>query len=324
MPDPELALGLRHVVDDEKPDVVHGHNWMYMSYLPIKKRLGLPLVVTLHDYSLICAKKNFVRHDAVCTGRGYFRCIACAQQHFGSAKGVMTSLGLYQFSWLARRYIDKFITVSNAVAQYNDLDRFRLNYEVIPNFVPDDVGTLVQTSHDRLLAQLPDRFILFVGDLMRLKGVEVLFDAYSRLSMPPPLVLIGRQYPETPPLPPNVVHLGRWPREAVMHAWDKCLFGVLPSIGLETFGIVIIEAMAFGKPFIASRIGGMSDVVADKATGFLVPPGDASELASAMQLLVDHPELIAHMGIAAKNRAKLFTARVVVPQIEAVYESVVR
>jgi glycosyltransferase involved in cell wall biosynthesis len=320
-PDPELVVGLQRVVSQEHPDIVHAHNWLYASYLPLKKLLGVPLVVTLHDYSLVCPKKNHMQNGSVCSGPHFSKCLPCASDHFGRLKGVVTVMGLAASGLFVRRSVDKFITVSGAVAQYNRLAEFGVPYEVIPNFVPDNVGEL-PPADDEFLRVLPAEFILFVGDLIRLKGINLLLAAYSRLPRSaPPLVLIGRKFAETPPLPPNALHLGTWPHDAVMHAWDRCMFGVLPSIGLETFGIVIIEAMARGKPFIASDIGGMSDVIAHGETGLLVPPGDASALAAAMNSLLTNPTSTVRMGQTALERIDAWKAAPIVSRIEETYRA---
>jgi len=59
-PDPELVLALKRLIAREKPDIVHAHNWIYASFLPLTVLSGARLVVTLHDYGLVCAKKNFM------------------------------------------------------------------------------------------------------------------------------------------------------------------------------------------------------------------------------------------------------------------------
>src|SRR5205085_3829998 len=168
--------------------------WLYLSYLPLKNWSGVPLVVTLHDYSLVCAKKNYIHDGVACSGPQLWKCITCAQRHFGTVKGTVTAMSLSP-GWLTRNMVDKFITVSHAVARFNNLAAFGVPHEVIPNFVPDDVSTLTPAEQHDCISQLPPKYILFVGDLIHLKGIEVLFEAYRRLPEVPPLVLIGRKFP---------------------------------------------------------------------------------------------------------------------------------
>src|SRR5688500_16454424 len=91
-PDPELVLSLKRIVAEVKPDVVHAHNWLLASYLPLKKLSKAGLVVTLHDYSLVCAKKNLMHNGAVCIGPSLTRCLPCAKGHYGIAKAAITTL----------------------------------------------------------------------------------------------------------------------------------------------------------------------------------------------------------------------------------------
>jgi glycosyltransferase involved in cell wall biosynthesis len=220
--------------------------------------------------------------------------------------------------------VDRFIAVSHAVARHTGLARGGAPYEVIPNFVPDDVGAL--GPEDLCLRELPvDGFILFVGDMMRLKGVEVLLKAYAGLERAPPLVLIGRRVADTPTdFPPNVHVLGTWPHSAIMHAWRRSLFGVLPSVGPEACATVIMEAMASGKAVVATDVGGMPDLVDPGATGLLVPSGDAQALAQAMQGLLDDRALLARLGATSLARVERLKAGAVVTRIEQVYRDVLR
>jgi glycosyltransferase involved in cell wall biosynthesis len=176
------------------------------------------------------------------------------------------------------------------------------------------------------VSQLPaGDFLLFVGGLRRTKGIEVLLRAYAGLDAPPPLVFIGYTCPDPAgpiEFPTNVRVLRDWPNEAVMHAWRRCLFGLVPSIWAEPFGIVALEAMAAGRPVIASRIGGLADLVADGETGFLVPHGDVPALQGAMARLLSDAGLVERMGRAAHRRLDRYVARSVVPRFEAVYRQV--
>jgi glycosyltransferase involved in cell wall biosynthesis len=174
------------------------------------------------------------------------------------------------------------------------------------------------------LEELPETpFLLFVGALRRVKGVEQLLAAYERLSDPPPLVLIGTLEPDSPRFPDSVKVLLDFPHDAVMEAWKRCLFGVLPSVWPEPFGTVVSEAMSRGKPVIGTKPGGHADLIVDGETGFLVPTGDVGALALAMDRLIADADLRLRMGQAARLRADVFTADAVIPRIEALYASVV-
>ncbi|HEU4804910.1 MAG TPA: glycosyltransferase family 4 protein [Nitrobacter sp.] len=324
-PDPELVLALKRLCARERPDIVHAHNWIYASFLPVKPLSGARLVVTLHDYGLVCAKKNLMHlGEHLCSGPTLTKCLSCAARHYGTVKATVTTLGNMGSSFAARHMVDRFIPVSHAVARNTGLAGSDTPYEVIPNFVPDDVG--LPGPEDPRLDQLPaDGFILFVGDMMRLKGIDVLLKAYAGLQRAPPLILIGRRAPDTPAeFPPNVHALGTWPHSAIMHAWRRSLFGVLPSVGPEACATVIMEAMACGKAIVATDTGGMPDLVDAGETGFLVPTGDAHALREAMQRLLDDRALLARLGATSLARVDRLKANAVVTRIEQVYREVLR
>ncbi|MDB5651870.1 MAG: glycosyl transferase group 1, partial [Hyphomicrobiales bacterium] len=322
-PDLELALNLKRVIDAEKPDIVHAHNWIYASYVPFKRPNSPRLVVTLHDYSLVCPNKNFMHQGTdLCEGASFLKCLPCANAHYGPMKASLTVCGAFCNNWFAKRSVDCFIPVSHAVARHSRLSEGNVRFEVIPNFVPEDVSVLgPEDAHRNQLPREP--FILFVGDMMRLKGIEVLLAAYQRLRDAPPLVLIGRRVPETPAeFGHNVFAYESWPHSAIMHAWKHCLFGVLPSTGPEACATVVIEAMASGKAVVASDIGGMPDLIDNHETGVLAPAGDAEALAVAMQSLIDDAETRQRMETLSLVRVRRLMANAVVSRIEQVYRDV--
>ncbi len=324
-PDPGLTFGLSKIISAFRPDVVHGHNWLVHSFLPLKASARAALVMTLHDYGLACARKTMMRGGAVCAGPSPLRCLPCARHHYGTAVGTVTAVGNAVSSLFERRAVDRFIAVSAAVAQACGLVGRATPYDVVPTFIPDDVATLdpAQARPDELPA---GDFILYVGDLNLNKGVGVLLDAYRRLGGGvPPLVLIGRRCADMPAdLPANVTVRESWPHAAVMQAWSRCLFGIAPSVWPEACGTIVMEANAVGRPMIASRIGGLADLVTDGGTGILVPPGDAESLARAMSTLLASPALRDRMGQAALAKAETFMAKAVVPRIEGIYDQALR
>lgn len=323
-PDPEIVTKLARIVADFEPDIVHGHNWMLHSFLPLKRFSKAAFVATIHDYSLVCAKKNLMHGEEVCSGPGLVKCLPCASTQYGPAVAAITVLGNFASTLFERRAVDRFITVSQAVADYCGIADGKVPYEVLPTFIPDSVADLVPA--DEWVALLPEGdFMLFVGDLNRRKGVHVLLDAYRRLANPPPLVMIGRRCPDMPDvLPPGVSVFEKWPHAAVMHAWSRCLFGIAPSVWAEACGTIVMEGNAVGKAMIASAIGGLADLVVDGRTGIQVPAGQPGALAQAMRVLIEDGERREAMGRAARLHVERFMAKTIVPRIERLYEDALR
>jgi glycosyltransferase involved in cell wall biosynthesis len=323
-PDPEAMYAIRNLIIREKPQIVHAHNWLVHSFLPLKKWSGASLVMTLHDYSLSCAKKRLMYHGKPCSGPAFSKCLTCSVAHYGAAKGVVVTVGNMWMSKAERRLVDLFVPISRAVSHGNNLDDNHFEVQVIPNFIRDDLSDR-QESNDPCLALLPDNgYLLFVGDLVEDKGINVLLQAYRELKNAPPLVLIGRKFPNLPlDLPRNVHMLGMWKHPSVLEAWRRCSIALTPSIWAEPFGLVAIEAMAVGRPVIASGIGGLRDFILDGQTGYLVPPGDPIALQHAIESLLANPQLRERMGQAAKQKSIEFQASSVIPRIEHAYQALI-
>jgi glycosyltransferase involved in cell wall biosynthesis len=322
-PDPELTVALAKIIKRTRPDVIHSHGWIVGSYLPLAPALGIPLVVTVHDYGLVCAKKSFVFRNGICTGPGLSKCLACAGAHYGPARGTPIVLAEFITGPLVRRAAARFIAVSRAVAEGNRLPAS--DHEVIPNFLPDD-DVDDDARWSTWLDCLPrGPFVLFVGALGAHKGLPVLLEAYRQLDAPPPLVLIGHRWVDTPTeMPPGVVVLEDWPNGAVRAAWRRARIGVIPSTWPEPFGIVALEAMAAGRAVVASAVGGLGEIIETADAGVVVAPGDAFALAAGIAgLLRDEPER-ERLGANGRRAIEDYRASRVVPRIEAVYSRVSR
>jgi len=322
-PDPQAMLALRHIIAQVQPEIVHAHNWIVHSFLPLKQWSRAKLVVTLHDCGLACVQMRMMYRDTeLCAGPVLSKCLRCSVYHYGAIKGAVTLLGNWVMSGVERSLVDMFLPVSRAVAEANQLTGTGLPFLVVPNFVPDDVA-VVQDQADPRLAQIPqDGFILQVGDLALDKGIGVLLDAYAGLASPPPLVVIGRRLADSPTsFLPNVTVVEGWPHALVMQAWQRSLFGAVPSMCLDASPTVTLEAMASGRPIVGSCIGGIVDQVVDGETGLLVPPGDVAALRQAMARLIADPALRARMGEAARRKVVEFQSSAVVSKIEQAYQS---
>jgi len=318
-PDPRATRELRQLVKRFRPDVVHAHDWLVHSYLPVDRHSSVGLLLSMHDYGLTCATMRFMHKGSVCSGPGPVKCFRCACDEYASvAKGGPAAVGTRLFEGRVRKHVDVLLPVSTAV---RDLCRLGPDdaHRVIPNFVPDPPSPL---EDEPQLAQLPNQpFILYFGDVSEEKGVHNLVAAYRELDEPPPLVLVGRRIPGEVEDTAGGLALGRMPHRVVLEALRRSLFSVAPSIWSDPFPLVALEAAAAGKPTIASRIGGLQDSVVDGETGLLVPPGDRAALAKAMRRLIDDVELRERMGAAAAaRRATLYAPDAVVPQYEQAYE----
>jgi glycosyltransferase involved in cell wall biosynthesis len=320
-PDPAAVLALRRLLERERPEVVHGHDWLARSFLPLKRRSGARLVVSLHYYTLACARKDLVFEGEPCEGPAPVKCLTCAVRHYGAPRGVPVVIGHFAASAAERRAVDMYLPVSDAVARGNGLPGSGLPFEIIPNFMAEPRGEST-AAVDAYSRQLPEKpFLLFAGDLGRHKGVDVLLDAYTSLGERPPLVLIGKAEPNAPlDLPADATLFLNWPHDAVREANRRSLAAVVPSVWAEPFGMVVIEAMAAGRPVIASRTGGIPEIVEDGRSGLLVPRGDPHALRDAIAKLFHDRNLATRLAANALERAEAFRAPAIVPRFERVYE----
>ena len=179
---------------------------------------------------------------------------------------------------------------------------------------------------DRTLLQralgLPDdaRVVFCSGRAQPYKGIQIAIEAAALLRGDGVhLAYAGdgeylpalREMAETRGLT-NVHFLGH--RSDVAALLGGATVAVVPSLWAEAFGLTVVEAMAAGVPLVASRTGGIPELVEDGKTGILVPPGDVRALADAIRLLLEHPSLRESMGlhaqIAAQRRFSLERAAV--------------
>jgi glycosyltransferase involved in cell wall biosynthesis len=319
-PDPGLVRALKAIVDEIRPQIVHAHSWILYSALALPSRLrSYATLMTLHDYGLGCARKTLVqRGGGRCSGPALLKCLACAPGQYGLPVGTALVTSLRASRPLHRR-VDRFLAVSSSVQTRVREYAEGTPVEVVPNFLAADVTALASRERPTFLPQ-GDGYLLYVGELSAHKGVDVLVRAYQRLADPPPLVLIGRRVPglELDGIDGVVVVPGA-ARPDVVAAFQHASIAFVPSVWDEPCPTVALEAMACGRPLIASRVGGLPDIVADGETGILVPHADDAALAGAtLELVADEPRR-ERFGAAARQRAALFSEAVVVGRIEAAY-----
>jgi len=339
-PDPITVAGLRRLIRRFKPDVVHAYGWFSYSSALALLGTNIPLLISARDYGYSCATRALVyRGEQPCDGPAFQKCLGCAANLYGAPKGWLAALGVLMGRSLLKHKVRGVHSISAYVQEIMRRDFLgdqahdqttsanAIAEAIIPSFREDDADQhdSEDAQNQSYLDRLPtEKFILYVGALRRVKGVSQLLTAYARLASPPLLVLIGTFEFDSPrEFPPGVVVLENVPHRAVMAAWERSLFGVIPSLWPEPLGSVVYEGMSRGKAVIGTTPGGHTDMIVPGETGLLVPAGDIDALTLAMTDLIDQAELRERLGTAAKERSKLFTASVAVPQFERFYQDVI-
>jgi glycosyltransferase involved in cell wall biosynthesis len=318
VPDPGVVAALKRIIEELRPDIVHSNGWISYSCMAIARRQRLPLVVTLHDSSLGCARKSLMRNGVeVCSGPRLDVCLRCAPGQYGIVKGTALTMGLRAARPLHGR-VESWVAISQSVA---DRTRCVLPRGCAISVIPPCSPQLppLEQRPDWLPA---DGYALFVGRLSRNKGLNWLLDAYAGGEFRRPLVIVGTIQRDTPRTwPTGVVVRTDVPHQEVMEAWRHAGIGLVPSLWPEGFGLVAVEAMRSGVPVVASRAGALPEVVADGVTGILVTPGDTAELRAAIQRLDEDPALRRTMGTAGLRYAEKFSVETVSRLYEQHYYS---
>lgn len=321
VPDPVTVRDLRKLIDALDPDIIHARGWIIYSLLAaLRRRHRAGVVVTLHDYSLVCPKKTYLRDGHVCDGPQFAKCIRCSSEQYGGTKAALLTSGLHASGKLHER-IDHIVAISRAVADASEPETRRrgVPMSVIPSFIPDDaVEAGVESVRPGFLPP-DDGFIMYAGALDQHKGLDQLLDAYSRLDTRAPLLLFGPRDDVRHDVPEGVHLLHGIPHAEIMASWARCAVAVVPSVWAEPFGQVAVEAMAMGRPVVASAIGGLTDIVQDGESGLLVPPNSPAALADAIGALLADRELAERIGANAAERARQFLVSNVAPIIEQLY-----
>jgi glycosyltransferase involved in cell wall biosynthesis len=312
-PDPLFRRLLAEVVQEVKPDVIHAHAWSVFSCLA-RTFPRTPVLVTAHDYSLVCARKSLVhRSGTSCPGPSWQRCGPCAVSQYGLARGnVLAAASLSSLRLLKK--VATFTAVSDYVA--NRLSPIigqvaGKQVQTLHSFVPDGLYESGWQAERPEFLPAEDGYLLYVGQLSRFKGVDVLIDAYRRLPSPPPLVMLGTPHPTSPA--PESVPAGVTMRTSVAHrsviaAMVRAACVVVPSVGPDSLPMTVSEAQNCGVPVIASAVGGIPEQVLDGRTGWLVPPADERALADRLAELLASGHRARAMGQAGRLNGRRFTA----------------
>lgn len=291
-----LSRQVKEILEREEFDVVHLHE----PLLP-----ALPVTVLRHSRTV---------------NIGTFHAFAQSNYAYFYGKPILR--------YFVRRLHGR-IAVSTAARDFVSV-YFPGHYEIIPNGISYEKFAGPPRPIEKYAEGGPN--ILFVGRLEKRKGLKFLLRAMVGVWEKIPsarLIVVGsgpllqnyRRLVETNGLK-NVEFVGFVPTEELSRYYQSCDVFCAPSTGQESFGIVLLEAMASGKPIVASDIPGYRWVVNQGKEGVLVPPKDEPGLAAALVRLLSDSDLRAQMGRAGKERAELFSWDKVAQQVLEYYERV--
>jgi phosphatidylinositol alpha-mannosyltransferase len=229
---------------------------------------------------------------------------------------------------IARR-LSARIAVSEAAAAFARR-RIGGTFDVIPNGV--DVSRFQSAVAAQIGAESEAGLkLLFVGRLDARKGFNTAVEAFRIASAKRAdlrLIVAGdgphKSAVESLPaaMRARVLMLGAVPNAEIPAYYAACDLYLGPAVGGESFGIVLLESMAAGLPLVASDIPGYREVVTDGLQGLLVPAGDPSAFATAIERILGDPGLAGRLANGALARARGYDWAVVVPRIEEIYRRV--
>jgi glycosyltransferase involved in cell wall biosynthesis len=171
-------------------------------------------------------------------------------------------------------------------------------------------------------------FALFVGRLNQEKGIETLLKAWEIAKPDFPLKVLGtgplKDFVTASARSPSVEYLGWQSEEEVLKLMGSARFIVIPTEWYEGHPRTAVEALACGRPIIASRIGAMTEMIEDGRSGLMFTPGDADDLAAKLRWAMEHDERMAEMGREGRSLyTRRYTAPANYPQLRAIYQHVI-
>jgi glycosyltransferase involved in cell wall biosynthesis len=314
----------------ERPDVVHIHNTFMLispSIYTVCRDWGVPVVQTLHNFRLLCPNSNLFRDNHICeecVDDGLWRSIqyACYRDSRAATAAVVLMLSWHRHFKTWDKGVSRYIALTNFAREKFIAAGFPADKIVVkPNFLESDPGSRERAGD----------YAVFMGRLSPDKGVFTLLEAWEQLREQLPLQIIGdgiqrEELEETARARGlNVTFRGHLSREESISTLKHARFLVMPSLGYETFGMVIVEAFACGIPALCSRLGAMQEIVRDQQTGLHFTPGDATDLAQKVEWAWNNPSEIEAMGREGRREyEERYTAEKNYEMLRQVYEGVLQ
>jgi len=295
---------IEQLVKKVKPAIAHLHNMYHQltpSIIPVLKANGVKVVLTLHDYKLICPSYLALSDNSICNAcegkyfwRPFLTNCQCSLSH-----GFLLMLEAYWHKWKKTyELVDVFLAPSHFIANLISRRIPEKKIRVLHNGI--DVSDFKPSYQD-------NGYGLYFGRLSKEKGIETLLKAHDLIHEQFSLKIVGTG-PIENELKSNFKQaefLGYKTGEALKEIIANASFVVVPSKCYENCSMVVLEAMALCKPVIGSNIGGIPEQIEDGKTGFLFEMGNVDELAEKMKFLSENPSLRLELGKAARKKVVL-------------------
>ncbi|MBN1504764.1 MAG: glycosyltransferase family 4 protein [Candidatus Eisenbacteria bacterium] len=324
----EASRKLGALLESTRPDVAHLHNIAHQlspSIIGALKRAGVPVVQTLHDYKLACPAYLMMSGGKVCDAcvTGSLCNVVLKRCVRGSTLASFVSLVEAAVHRAARTFsaVDAFLCPSRflmGVMRRAGVPEEKLFH--VPLFLASGTYAPSGAGSD---------YFVYVGRLSEEKGLDRLIEAKRRVSGMRLVVagdgdlLAGLR--ELASGDPGVSFTGFLPGQELAELWRNAAFTVVPSVCYENFPYAVLESFAFGKPVVASRIGGIPEVVRDGENGLLAEPGDPGSLAEKINWLASNPSEVARMGrVARRDVEEVYSAEKHYASVMGHYERILR
>ena len=282
----EAARQIERLIIEQQPDLAHIHllfNSHSVSILPVLKKHHIPMVMTVHDYRLICPAYTFRNGKGEicekCLHHSYWNCLLhkCSNNNWGNS-AILTLDSIFRSNFYRPiDYIDKFIFVSK-FAQYKHIQA---------NPLYSSKATQLYNFTPYITSQKGKRgsYILYFGRISHEKGVRTLISAMKNIPNIPlkiagtgPLLEDLKRYGTG-----NVEWLGFKKGMELEELIRNAMYVVVPSEWYENNPLSIIESMAMGVPVIGSDIGGIPELIQHRKNGFLFPSKSSEALENSIK-----------------------------------------
>ena len=309
------------LIRKENYDIIHSHDYLTApAAISIAKDYGIKSVTHYRDYWFCCPIASCMRPNGKeCVMCGYAKLVSCRPAQ---------SLPWYFYKWSYIRGVrgllrkaDAKIAISRYVAKKLGISGIDRNVHIVHNSL--DIGEFSHAKPGKFRKQFGNRTVVtFIGSLSYHKGILNVLDAFRKAASKDKkllLVVAGDGPLKDKVNGENVMLLGRVPKDQLPSLYKASDIIVYPSVWQEPFGRIVIEAMASGKPIIASKVGGILDTVVSGKMGYLLNPNDTDAWASKISLLAKSKQLRLKMGRNAMKLSANYDEIIIAKKVENIY-----